>query len=287
VLELELRGENGEPTTLRVTGEHPLWTPPGVWTEAARLQPGDQVYAAEAGWITVQSIQAVPGPHRVYNLEVADYHTYFVGAAEVWAHNCGVEGRTLGSDEDLRGTRNVTAFVDGTGKRHNALMWVMRDLVDRGRRQLTLVGEMKLVSGGKPRGDPTNCTERGGLCVMLPELERMVKEYGQARHLIVIAGHYPPCPGCHRAMTRIANKFRIPVVYLVDKEVGIRLQEERLLRAQTGESKQWHQERMAEIMKANDGVYLPGTGWVPGPPRDFGLTYDTWFRGLQWTSTIQ
>jgi hypothetical protein len=165
-------------------------------------------------------------------------------------------------------------------------MWIMRDLVDQGQQRLTLVGELKLVSGGKSGGHPTNCTERGGLCVMTPELERMGEEYGEARHLIVIAGHYPSCPGCHREMTRIANEFRIPIVYLVDKAVGVKLQEKRLLRVETGGSKKWHLERMAAILQANDGVYLPGTGWVPGPPRDFGLTYDTWFRGLQWTSTI-
>ena len=64
---------------IRTTLQHPFWVRGHGWTEAKKLQAGQQLRSSDGRWISVEGIglptEAVP----VYNLQVADYHTYFVG----------------------------------------------------------------------------------------------------------------------------------------------------------------------------------------------------------------
>lgn len=91
VIELVVRGEDGHAETLRVTPNHPLWKAGAGWTAAGELLPGDVLHLSDGSrQARVESSASGTSTTVVYNLEVADYHTYFVGENATWAHNtCG------------------------------------------------------------------------------------------------------------------------------------------------------------------------------------------------------
>ena len=72
--------------TIETTAEHPFWTRSG-WKEAAELQPSDELMTREGHWHAIQSVAFAYVPKEVYNFEVADYHTYFVGLWAWLVHN--------------------------------------------------------------------------------------------------------------------------------------------------------------------------------------------------------
>ncbi|MDX1963550.1 MAG: polymorphic toxin-type HINT domain-containing protein [Pirellulales bacterium] len=93
--------------TVRTTAEHPFWVvgggvgsglPDKGWTNARDLQPGDKLGSHNGVTQSVESVKNTGEWATVYNLRVADYHTYFVGELDwgwsVWAHNaCVYESR--------------------------------------------------------------------------------------------------------------------------------------------------------------------------------------------------
>jgi hypothetical protein len=81
------------------TGEHPFYVKGKGWTTAGELRTGD-VLLSHDGWeIPIQGIEDHGRIESVYNLEVEEDHTYFVGCAEwgwsVWAHNSNACGKEL------------------------------------------------------------------------------------------------------------------------------------------------------------------------------------------------
>ena len=76
------------------TAEHPFYVGnrerPG-FVEAGELQVGDEFRLADGGAAAVLGLRtevAAEGkPFTTYNIEVADFHTYFVGRSGVWVHN--------------------------------------------------------------------------------------------------------------------------------------------------------------------------------------------------------
>ena len=62
------------------------------WREARDLKKGDQIYSADGSLLVVESVIIEQREETVYNFEVEDFHTYFVGEDGVWVHNeagCG------------------------------------------------------------------------------------------------------------------------------------------------------------------------------------------------------
>ena len=86
VLHLHVLGQ-----VVRTTAEHPFWTENKGWTRAIDLKPGDRLAGHDGQWAEVDEVYDTGCVETVYNLRVADYHTYFVGCREwgfdVWAHN--------------------------------------------------------------------------------------------------------------------------------------------------------------------------------------------------------
>jgi len=58
------------------------------------MAAGDRLLSHEGKWVAVEDLFDTGEYETVYNLRVADYHTYFVGGREwgfsVWAHNACV-----------------------------------------------------------------------------------------------------------------------------------------------------------------------------------------------------
>ena len=99
------------------TPEHPFWVQGVGWRSAGQLQSGDRLFiyddldnsniredVFDRNWVappadsngaslvtvlesTVAKTRLNSGEQWVYNFEVADFHTYFVGDCGVWVHN--------------------------------------------------------------------------------------------------------------------------------------------------------------------------------------------------------
>jgi hypothetical protein len=86
VLELRVAGR-----IIRTTSEHPFWVVGKGWVVAGELAEGDLLRTPEGDHVPVQQVVQTLVQERVYNLRIADFHTYFVGCDEwgfsVWAHN--------------------------------------------------------------------------------------------------------------------------------------------------------------------------------------------------------
>ena len=77
---------NGLKETVEVTDNHPYWVE-GEWIESTKLKPS-MVLTDEAGQkVEVVELQKLGKTQDTYNIEVADFHTYFVGESKVLVHN--------------------------------------------------------------------------------------------------------------------------------------------------------------------------------------------------------
>jgi intein/homing endonuclease len=76
---------------IKTTDEHPFYVRGSGWTAAKDLLPGDELLSHDGRLLAVESVEQLRELAPVYNLRIADYHTYFVGSRQwefsVWAHN--------------------------------------------------------------------------------------------------------------------------------------------------------------------------------------------------------
>lgn len=95
---------NGE--KIDTTKNHPFFVENLGFISAKDLQAGDELSLYDGSTASVESmeIEVLDEPVLVYNFEVEDFHTYFVGRYEVLVHNT-CEGETqsgLGSQADIK-----------------------------------------------------------------------------------------------------------------------------------------------------------------------------------------
>ncbi|WP_157253989.1 RHS repeat-associated core domain-containing protein [Nonomuraea typhae] len=89
---VEVTVDTGDRTgVILATDTHPFWLPgPGIWQEAARLQPGQWLRTSAGTWVQVTAVTLrTVSSQRVHNLTVAGPQTYHVaaGGADVLVHN--------------------------------------------------------------------------------------------------------------------------------------------------------------------------------------------------------
>ncbi len=88
VWQLHVRGR-----IIGTTAEHPFWVKEKGWTPARLVEVGDWLRTHDSEWVTVEGVRETTEVVLVYNIQVEDYHSYFVGGTEwgfsVWAHNTG------------------------------------------------------------------------------------------------------------------------------------------------------------------------------------------------------
>jgi hypothetical protein len=86
---LHLHFPDGE--LIRTTPEHPFFVRGEGWTPAGSLKEGDRIATLSGEWVAVAEVFDTGEWETVYNLRVADFHTYFVGEERwgfaAWAHN--------------------------------------------------------------------------------------------------------------------------------------------------------------------------------------------------------
>jgi len=79
---------------IKTTAEHPLFTQDG-WKDAADLQSGDKILTANSEHIEVLKTEFSYDTTTVYNFEVDNWHTYYVGAEKLLVHNAPCATKAL------------------------------------------------------------------------------------------------------------------------------------------------------------------------------------------------
>jgi hypothetical protein len=101
VMRLTVRDEAGRIETVVVTPNHPYLRadgtvdilravsldPGGLWTAAGYLKAGDKLDSVNGQLVEVVRVEVDSTTTTVYNLEVAEDHTYAVGELQAWVHN--------------------------------------------------------------------------------------------------------------------------------------------------------------------------------------------------------
>ena len=84
LIELDIDGE-----IIQCTETHPFQVKGKGWVDACNLNPGDVVYTKDWNTATVKSVNLLEldEPVEVFNFEVEDCHTYFVGDNYILVHN--------------------------------------------------------------------------------------------------------------------------------------------------------------------------------------------------------
>jgi len=71
---------------LYATEEHPFWVEGKGWVAVRDLKTGDVLSTHDGVYAELRHISKA-GVHEVWNLEVEDFHTYFVTHTGIWVHN--------------------------------------------------------------------------------------------------------------------------------------------------------------------------------------------------------
>ena len=92
------------------TPTHPFYCPVKGWTDAAHLRAGDILVLVNGEYVVVEQVQheLLESPVKVYNFQVADYHTYYVASGVLVHNRCSYNPPKGG------GGKTATVNVDGT-----------------------------------------------------------------------------------------------------------------------------------------------------------------------------
>ena len=102
---------------IETTAEHPFYTKEG-WKDAADLQVGDIILGKDNKEIEISDTKFNYEPKKVFNFEVANWHTYFVGLLAWLVHNAAVclsLPFKYASKYGLKSYKELKKLVKGTG----------------------------------------------------------------------------------------------------------------------------------------------------------------------------
>jgi len=77
-----------ETEVIETTAMHPFYTEEG-WKDASELKEGDKILTKEQEKVEIKKVEYNYEPKKVFNFEVANFHTYFVGLLAWLVHNSG------------------------------------------------------------------------------------------------------------------------------------------------------------------------------------------------------
>lgn len=106
---------NGE--EIVCTNEHPFYSPVKGWTAACQLRAGDILVTVNGEYVIVEQVQheLLENPVAVYNFEVEDFHTYYVGNTDVLVHNKCKVGTSQAPKNSIDGDFNMYVKTDTYG----------------------------------------------------------------------------------------------------------------------------------------------------------------------------
>jgi RHS repeat-associated protein len=79
--------DSGDAENIVTTSEHPFFVRGQGWTIGAMLRVGDLVESASGNVVRISGIEQLAAEQLAYNMQVAQFHTYFVGRQQLWVHN--------------------------------------------------------------------------------------------------------------------------------------------------------------------------------------------------------
>ena len=73
------------------TPAHPFYSPLKGWTKACNLSSGDVLVLSTGEYVVIDKVQyeQLQNPQKVYNLNICDFHTYYVGCGILVHNSCG------------------------------------------------------------------------------------------------------------------------------------------------------------------------------------------------------
>ena len=106
------------------TTSHPFYVVGKGWVAAGDLSVGDSIHALSggAGIVTGLRLEKLDKPIPVYNLEVEDFHSYFVGNGVLVHNKClnNAKANRVGRHFGYKDAEDFKkAFVGSMGKRYN------------------------------------------------------------------------------------------------------------------------------------------------------------------------
>ena len=108
---------NGEKIT--TTETHPFYVNKKGFVEAGKLKPGEELVDVNNNIVKIEeySVEITKEPTPVYNFQVEDFHTYFVGENEIWVHNaeCTVEFSNKSGFDEKEFKRQLKDQQEGLG----------------------------------------------------------------------------------------------------------------------------------------------------------------------------
>jgi len=109
LIELEFENGSGISERLKVTPDHPFRVVGRGWVPAVELFPQDRIDSFNGDEIVFKSVKPIGDHQSVYNIEVENTHTYFVGEQGLLVHNAcngnvDPKKRVLHLDIPLAGT---------------------------------------------------------------------------------------------------------------------------------------------------------------------------------------
>lgn len=186
-LTLASTGDDGKTitTVFETTDDHPWRSVVGTWLKTMELKPGMEILRARGPPAKVVSIENTGKTRATFNLEVADYHSYFVGEPRAWVHNaCPVGNDGIGpkhgaSDhndaidtkvKELEGTgakdirknqQQVDAKGNKVGTNRPDLQWTdkkgQRNAMEWGRSDDRLRAQAKTIKNNDPKCNVKTC----------------------------------------------------------------------------------------------------------------------------------
>ena len=77
------------------TVDHPFYVKDQGFIKAGELIVGDELLDVNGNVLLVENfdVELTDKPVKVYNFQVEDFHTYFVGTSQIMVHNsdCGIQ----------------------------------------------------------------------------------------------------------------------------------------------------------------------------------------------------
>jgi len=88
IYELRVAHTNGREELIETTDDHPFYVVGSGFVDVIDLMPGNTLTTATGESIAVLSVVNSGRVDTVYNIEVADFHTYYATEYEILVHNC-------------------------------------------------------------------------------------------------------------------------------------------------------------------------------------------------------
>ena len=104
--------------TISATPSHPFYVYKFGWTLAGSLRAGDVLVLSNGELVTVEWIdhEILESPINVYNFEVEDFHTYFVGQSSILVHNQCTNVQGSGHGQEPKHKDTIDATMDDFAK---------------------------------------------------------------------------------------------------------------------------------------------------------------------------